>query len=125
AMSRATLGFSATTRTLKGSRPPRCPRDLERNVTPPREAAPHGVDGRLALVDEDERAAVLERGRAGRAAAGEEVEHHPALRRRGLHDAPEDPERLLRRVPELLLAGRADDRVPPRIRRQLAGGRLL
>ena len=42
-----------------------------------------------------------------------------------LDDALEDAERLLRRIAGLFLAGRADDRVPPRVGRRLAARGLL
>ena len=63
--------------------------------------------------------------RAGRAAAGEEVEHPVAGPRRRLHDAAQDALRLLVRVAGLLRAVGRDDGVPPDVGGQLAARRLL
>ena len=90
-----------------------------------RHPLPHHGDRLGVVVDEHGLASERRCDRAGRAAAGEEVEHDTALRTRRAHDAPQDADRLLRRVAEFLLPGRADDGVPPGVGRQLAARGLL
>ena len=88
-------------------------------------AARHHRHGLRVRIHEHEAAAQLEGGDARGSAAGEEVEDQGAGRRGGLHDAPQDPQRFLRRIAGLLRAARRHDGVPPGVGGQLAARRLL
>src|SRR5436190_19799472 len=89
------------------------------------EAPRHDLERLGVRVDEDVPPAELCGGSSERSASGKGVETPIAGPRRSGHDAPEDAERLLRRITGLLAAGRRDDRVPPDVRRQLPARRLF
>src|SRR5579862_7070205 len=59
---------------------------------------------------------------AERASPGKEVEQRVSGMRVHLYDAFQDPEWFLRRIARLLLPCRANDRMPPCIRRRLSSG---
>ncbi len=85
----------------------------------------HHPDRLLIAIHQQKVPTQLHGGHAGGAAAGEEIEHEVAGVRRCRDDPSQNAERLLGWIAGLFLAGRADDRVPPDIRWQLAARYLL